>query len=259
MVLGGRREQAGKHAIFVWRSLEEKQLSKVRRTGYVGPTQQFFGDTYAPFLSSAPVRGLTIALYFVYLFASLYGCSLLRPNLTPSELLVDDSPLKHYLKLAETKIWSEGLIGRVYVSAAPDFSADEDALERFWQFVTDLENTPYSMGRNSTQLWLQEFQTYWQYFSDDRSQFYTALKGFLRVAFNSHWNSNLQWAPKPGDPKKTFVNKFYFTTGFQVGYWTLLFIRYMRVLTLKDIFTYYSPLLYFTFVTSFFGLDTIRS
>lgn len=218
MVLGGRREQRGKHALFVWRTLEQKQLSKVRRTGYVGPTQQFFGTSFAPFLTSAPVRALSIALYVVYLFASLYGCSKLRPNLTPSELLVDGSTLKHYLELAETKIWSEGLIGRVYVSAAPDFSSDDKALERFWQFVEALESTPYSMGRNSTQLWLQEFQTYWQYFSDDPTKFYDALKGFLRVAFNSHWNSNLQWGSKPDDPQTTIVNKFYFTTGFQVSF-----------------------------------------
>lgn len=60
--------------------------------------------------------------YGVYLFFAFYGCSLLKPDLTPSRLLVDDSPLTYYLQLAESRIWSEGVVGRVYVNAAPDFS-----------------------------------------------------------------------------------------------------------------------------------------
>ena len=63
-----------------------------------------------------------IGIYATYIFFAFYGCSLLKPNLTPSRLLVDDSPLSVYLRLAENKIWSEGVVGRVYVNHAPDFS-----------------------------------------------------------------------------------------------------------------------------------------
>lgn len=63
-----------------------------------------------------------LIIYGLYIFGAFYGCSLLSPNLTPSKLLVDDSPLTHYLKLAEERIWSEGVIGRVYINNAPDFT-----------------------------------------------------------------------------------------------------------------------------------------
>lgn len=87
-------------------------------------THTLFADYIAPFLCRKVTRITLIAVYGLYIFGAFYGCSLLRPNLTPSRLLVDDSPLIHYLKLAETKIWSEGMVGRVYVNNAPDFTAD---------------------------------------------------------------------------------------------------------------------------------------
>lgn len=50
----------------------------------------------------------------------------MKPNLTPSKLLVDDSPLTHYLELAEEKIWSQGAVPRVYVNNAPDLSSNSN-------------------------------------------------------------------------------------------------------------------------------------
>lgn len=62
----------------------------------------------------------------MYIAIAFYGCSQLTPNLTPSQLVVDDSPLVPYLNLAEKKIWAEGLIGRIYVNNAPDFSKNPE-------------------------------------------------------------------------------------------------------------------------------------
>lgn len=127
-------------------------------------------------------------MYIFYIFLAFYGCAQLEPNLTPSRLVVDDSPLVHYLHLAENRIWAEGLIGRVYVNKAPDFKdphqvlitqagskelifAYELQIERVLNLVHDLESTPYSMGSNSTSFWLRDFNNYRQYFTEDNERY----------------------------------------------------------------------------------------
>uniref|UniRef100_A0A914RDS3 Patched family protein n=1 Tax=Parascaris equorum TaxID=6256 RepID=A0A914RDS3_PAREQ len=111
MALGGKREAAGYHCIFVWKKMPEEQIQEAKRTNFVSPMHNLFGNYIAPFLCHRFTR---ISLIGVYAF----------------RLLVDDSPLTHYLKLAESKIWSEGVIGRVYVNNAPDFSADPKQVRR---------------------------------------------------------------------------------------------------------------------------------
>ena len=92
----------------------------------MSPTHHVFANVLAPFLCHPLTRVAFIAVYALYIFGAFYGCSLLRPNLTPSRLLVDDSPLSHYLRLAEQRIWSEGVIGRVYVNNAPNFGSNPE-------------------------------------------------------------------------------------------------------------------------------------
>jgi len=96
---------------------------KAKSTNFISPTHYFFSNILAPFLCHPVTRLCFLAIYGLYIFGAFYGCSLLRPNLTPSRLLVDDSPLTHYMKLAEQRLWSEGVIGRIYVNNAPDFEA----------------------------------------------------------------------------------------------------------------------------------------
>lgn len=61
------------------------------------------------------------------------------------------------------------------------------------QMVEELESTPYSMGPNSTALWLREFNNYRQYFAEDDVNFYETLKSFLGISFNKQWNSFMHW------------------------------------------------------------------
>ncbi|KAK6055205.1 hypothetical protein COOONC_07289 [Cooperia oncophora] len=121
------------------------------------PSKHFFSNIFAPIICNPVTRIIIIVVYGVYVLLAFYGCSQLEPNLTPSRLVVDDSPIVHYLHLAENKIWAEGLIGRVYVNRAPDIKNPRE-VERMLNLVLDLESTPYSMGSNSTSFWLKEFQ-----------------------------------------------------------------------------------------------------
>jgi hypothetical protein len=134
---------------------------------------------------------------------------------------VDDSPLAHYLRLAESRIWSEGVVGRVYVNNAPDFSTHPEELARIMQMIEELENTPYSMGQNSTQLWLRDFNNYRQYFAEDEANFYGTLNSFLKISFNKQWGSFLHWADNPNRPGREYVKSFYFTTAFKIPDWNV--------------------------------------
>ncbi|KAH7728796.1 Patched family protein [Aphelenchoides avenae] len=221
MALGGRREAAGHHCIFVWKRMSKEEICKAKATNFISPTHNVFANYLAPFLCHPLTRIAFVGIYAVYLFLAFYGCSLLNPNLTPSRLLVDDSPLTYYLQLAESRIWSEGVVGRVYVNQAPDFATHPEELVTMMQMIEELESTPYSMGMNSTQLWLREFNNYRQYFAEDDASFYDTLKSFLGISFNKQWNSFLHWDENPNKPGKEYVKKFFFTTAFKIPDWNV--------------------------------------
>lgn len=67
-------------------------------------------------------------------------------------------------------------------------------MKTLMEMIEALENTPYSMGANSTQLWLREFNNYRQYFAEDDANFYETLKSFLKISFNKQWVPFLRWA-----------------------------------------------------------------
>lgn len=67
------------------------------------------------------------------------------------------------------------------------------------QMVEDLESTPFSIGRNSTQIWLRDFLNYRQFFDNSDETFYDTLQQFLKISFNSHWNSYIKWESSEKD------------------------------------------------------------
>ncbi|CAB3398663.1 unnamed protein product [Caenorhabditis bovis] len=222
MAMGAKREAAGYHCVFVWKRCDREEILKGKSEQVVSPTRYFFENIFSPFICHPIVRIIMLVVYAFYILASFYGCSQLEPNLTPSRLVVDDSPLIPYLHLAEKKIWAEGLIGRIYVNKAPDFSKHPEQIDRMLSMVHELESTPYSMGPNSTNFWLNDFNNYRQFFSQDDSKFYETLKSFLQVSFNSHWETDIVW----DSPDKSFktgkkVEKFVLTTAFKISDWNV--------------------------------------
>lgn len=202
---GGEREWRGHHSVFLWRRLDEKLVASTKSIDYKCPMNAFFYEHYGKWVCRPTVRAGVLIVYCLYLAIAIYGCTLLRPNLSPSKLVVDDSPLRlaaycllslsqvsavlsvltcldnssrhylillssahrfsyyyfcrHYIELAESHVWSEGLVGRVYVDSAPDFDINPNQtqakIQRVMNFVMDLEKTKFSMGPNSTQIWLK--------------------------------------------------------------------------------------------------------
>lgn len=237
MAMGAKREAAGYHCVFVWKRCDREEIAKAKNENAISPTRYFFENIFAPFICRPSVRFCMLNLYVVYIAIAFYGCSQLTPNLTPSQLVVDDSPLVPYLNLAEKKIWAEGLIGRIYVNNAPDFSKNPEMVDRMLQMVNELESTPYSMGPNSTNFWLNEFNNYRQFFFQEDAKFYETLKSFLKVSFNSHWETDLVWdTPDKSSKGGTKVEKFVFTTAFKISNWN---IRTSLLLTWRNITSSY--------------------
>uniref|UniRef100_A0A0R3RG29 SSD domain-containing protein n=1 Tax=Elaeophora elaphi TaxID=1147741 RepID=A0A0R3RG29_9BILA len=240
MALGGKREAVGYHCIFVWKKMSEEIVAESKQNSVLSITHTLFANYIAPFLCHKITRIILIGIYGLYIFGAFYGCSLLRPNLTPSRLLVDDSPLTHYLTLAETKIWSEGVVGRVYVNNAPDFTADPKQIDVMLRLAEDLENMACcSLGKNSTQYWLREYLNYRQFFESNDEDFYDILESFLNTSFNSHWNAYLSWTQNPikFQPGKRYVNRFFFTTAFKIKDWK---VRTALLLQWRNITSHYA-------------------
>ncbi|KAM3729232.1 Patched-related protein [Dirofilaria immitis] len=237
MALGGKREAVGYHCVFVWKKMSKEIIEKSKQTVTLSTTHVLFADYIAPFLCQKITRISLIVIYGLYILGAFYGCSLLRPNLTPSRLLVDDSPLAHYLTLAETKIWSEGVVGRIYVNNAPDFATDPKQIKIILRLADDLENTAYSLGKNSTQFWLREYLHYRQFFESNDEDFYYVLESFLNTSFNSHWNAYLSWTQHPTKPNKRYVNRFFFTTAFKIKDWK---VRTALLLQWRNITSHYA-------------------
>uniref|UniRef100_A0AC35UIK1 Ras-GAP domain-containing protein n=1 Tax=Rhabditophanes sp. KR3021 TaxID=114890 RepID=A0AC35UIK1_9BILA len=229
MALGGKREGAGYHCILATKKMSDKEIAHSKSANFISPTHNFFANKMAPFLCTKYVRIFFICIYFVYIYLAFYGCSLLTPDLTPSRLLVDDSPLTHYLEKAESKIWSEGVIGRVYVNNAPDLSREPEKAAELLQMVADLESTEFSIGSNSTQLWIRDFDNYKQYFLVEQETYYQILESFLKVSFNSQWKIFLKWDDNPNRPGKLttnsmgtkYVKRFFFTTAYKIKDWNV--------------------------------------
>lgn len=90
------------------------------------------------------------------------------------------------------------------------------------EMISLLETTQFSMGSNSTQLWLRDFNNYRQYFaSDDEGNFYETLESFLKISFNKQWNSFLKWSDNPNRLGKRYVKSFFFTTAFKIPDWNV--------------------------------------
>ncbi|CEF61729.1 Sterol-sensing domain and Patched family-containing protein [Strongyloides ratti] len=244
MALGGKREGAGYHCILFYKKMSKNEIEISKASNFISPTHNFFANKLSPFLCKKSVRIFFIIIYIIYIYLAFYGCSLLKPDLTPSRLLVDDSPLAYYLESAESKIWSEGVIGRVYVNNAPDFSKEPEKEIEFMRMVEDLESTPYSIGKNSTQLWLREFINYKQYFMVENDKFYEQLKNFLKVSFNSQWEIFLRWGysnnkyleEEEEKKNKIYVKKFFFTTAFKIKDWN---VRTKLLLQWRNITSHY--------------------
>lgn len=61
---------------------------------------QFFRDTFAPFVMKKWVRVASLALFPIYTAFAIYGCSILRVDISPVKYIRDNSPIQTFVALA---------------------------------------------------------------------------------------------------------------------------------------------------------------
>uniref|UniRef100_A0A914V8W6 Uncharacterized protein n=1 Tax=Plectus sambesii TaxID=2011161 RepID=A0A914V8W6_9BILA len=86
------------------------------------------------------------------------GTSRLKPDSSLTKVMVDDSEFYGNAVKFEKLFWSEGTLF-TFVVNSPNFS-DPTSLDRFENFITQLEGVKMSVGRQSTQLWVRDFIDY---------------------------------------------------------------------------------------------------
>jgi len=172
MVYGGYREEEGGFVAYlrckktdepVPGSVEsaprkesaEKREEEKAMESYHEPTfaHRFFRDYYAPFILRKEVKAASWLVFIAYIVVSFYGCTNMRVDISPKKYIRDNSPIQTFVYLADKYIWADNVMPSIHVMQPPDLrNATQRA--RFNEMVFRLENTKYSIGRVSTNLWI---------------------------------------------------------------------------------------------------------
>ncbi|KAL3119788.1 hypothetical protein niasHT_010079 [Heterodera trifolii] len=215
MVYGGMREESGGMISYfkcktasnngILKSTEKTPGEKRLTDELNEPTimHRFFKQYFGPFILRREVKGLSWLGFLLYICVSFYGCANMRVDISPKKYIRDNSPIQTFVYLADKYIWA-------------------DNRARFNEMVFRLENTRYSIGRVSTNLWLWEYQSF--------------LNDFPEV-----------------DYERDFYKRFYLRNFFsQFDYQ-----QFRGMVKIRDEVADGSPCVRaFTFQTSFYGLDS---
>ncbi|UMM41919.1 hypothetical protein L5515_017960 [Caenorhabditis briggsae] len=120
---------------------------------------RLFRDYFAPFIMNKWVRIGSLALFPIYTAFALYGCSILRVDISPVKYIRDNSPIQTFVALADKYIWADNVMPTFHIMNPPDLR-DAGARARLNELVFRLEHTSYSIGRVSTNLWIWQYQQY---------------------------------------------------------------------------------------------------
>ncbi|PAV78701.1 hypothetical protein WR25_21132 isoform A [Diploscapter pachys] len=120
---------------------------------------KFFEHRIAPFILKKWIKVISWLLYAVYAVISLYGCCILKVDISPVKYIRDNSPIQTFVKLADKYIWADNVMPTFYVMKPPDLR-DPTQRAQFNEMVFRLEHTNYSIGRISTNLWVWQYQEY---------------------------------------------------------------------------------------------------
>lgn len=174
-----------------------------------------FTGMYSDLLNS-PFGKLTLLTSFlVYLTIAILGCCAIRAHISPIKFVLNTSPYKRYWDVGEQFYFGQGFLVEFLISSPPDLR-DKNAVSSLFSAISDLESTPFSVGRDSTVFWLRDFIDY----IDKVVTFdpYTVLNEWLNIAAFGGWKSQLQVDEVNGTILG--VTKTHFFTGFKgVSHW----------------------------------------
>ncbi|VDO77035.1 unnamed protein product [Haemonchus placei] len=126
---------------------------------------KFFGEVFAPFVLRRDVRLISWIVFVIYTCVALYGCCILKVDISPVKYIRDNSPIQTFVKLADKFIWADNVMPTFHVMNPPDLR-DAGKRAKLNELVYRLEHTNYSIGRVSTNFWMWQYQQYLNDFPD---------------------------------------------------------------------------------------------
>ncbi|CAI5453366.1 unnamed protein product [Caenorhabditis angaria] len=190
----------------------------IRSTGVHPPPANPNGIVakYCRFLKDWRTRVVLLFILTLYWSASIWGCQKMQIKMDTTNLIMKDSPLNDVAYIYETYLWSEGQLVLVFVNNPPDLSEERNQHEML-ELVNRFENLPYSMGKNSTSIWLRSFLYQSSLYHETRG-FYKLLDEWLQDSENggARWNDMLR-LEKSSNGTTLGIDKFMFATACAMG------------------------------------------
>ncbi|KAI6216646.1 Patched domain-containing protein 3 [Aphelenchoides fujianensis] len=143
---------------------------------------RLFKEYYAPFILQPKVKAISAVIFFVYICVSFYGCVNMKVDISPKKYIRDNSPIQTFVYLADKYIWADNVMPHIHIMRPPDLR-DPIARNRFNELVFRLENTNYSIGRVSTNLWVWEYQSFLNDFPEVKYERDFYKRKYLRQFF----------------------------------------------------------------------------
>jgi hypothetical protein len=130
--------------------IKQSIASQMKMTeGHYEETVSSFIAGYCRILAMWPVRIAIYGIVVLYWASAVYGCTFMQ-------LKMDSSNLISMEWIYDTFTWREGSLVYIFINNPPDLSkvANQD---RLLGMVDRFETLKYSMGKNSTSIWLRPF------------------------------------------------------------------------------------------------------
>ncbi|WKY12896.1 hypothetical protein Q1695_004034 [Nippostrongylus brasiliensis] len=171
---------------------------------------------YCRILKLRVTRFLLLIVMIFYWLASIYGCMKMEIRMDTTNLVMKDSPLHNVAYIYENFLWKEGQLVLAFVNNPPDLSLENNQ-RRMLGLVSEFEELPYSMGKNSTSFWLRSF-LYQSALYQNKDGFYSLLDTWLQDVENggARWGDMIR-LQRDFNGTVVGVNKFMFATAVAMG------------------------------------------
>ncbi|GMT07468.1 hypothetical protein PENTCL1PPCAC_29642, partial [Pristionchus entomophagus] len=149
--------------------------------------QRFFEDVYSPFIWKGEVRLMSLLLFGLYIFGSVYGIQQLVVGFDLVNIIQEDSPAHKFFEV-KTASYAETMARAEIAVLNPPNLANATQRTSFMSVLREFEQTSCSEGPASTEFWLYGFQEYLKQLGfsgmiesvlDDEDSFAIALDTFL--------------------------------------------------------------------------------
>uniref|UniRef100_A0A0N4U1D9 SSD domain-containing protein n=1 Tax=Dracunculus medinensis TaxID=318479 RepID=A0A0N4U1D9_DRAME len=159
-------------------------------------------------------RLMVFAFVITYWLVSIYGCLTMPVKMDSTNLLLRDSPLNNVAWLYEKYLWSEGSLFFVFINNPPELRYENNR-NRMLNLVKRFETLEYSMGHNSTSIWLRSFLSQASlYENEQNNDFYFLLDDWLTDE-GRRWNDFIR--VERFNQTIIGIKRFFFATAIAMG------------------------------------------